>query len=1213
MQRIVTALLLVLVLAAGATAQSAAERLDYKKMIAQESGPPTPAVSARIAFTGSGLNDLRVGTVYSQTVIATYTITISAVTSPNKFNWTKTGGSGSASASNVSITGSAQTLSDSFTITFLATTGHTNADAWVITVFPATSTYWDGVAGVMKTKWSDGNTVTMSGSGGVSSVDLASPGPIGGTTRSTASFSDVLIRESATPDGIPFSVSTFANDDLFYVDGFGIAYANTFSALGNQDTVEYSANGFNGKTYNFLEFYKRTGGSSLVTKVDKDGILTAVGLIGPVTGNVTGNVSGTAASFTGNLTGDITSVGMTTTIPSSTITNAMLAGSIADTKLSTISTALKVSNSATTAASANTASAIVARDGSGNFTAGTITAALSGNASTATSATSATSATNATNGATVTVSNSASYFPLFAASSSNGNQPFNLGTGLSFNPSTNTLTTTTFSGALTGNSSTATILATSRNIAGQPFNGSASITIASSDLSNTANILLTSTSAGSFPTLNQDTTGYASALKSATTTVSVSAATAPTTGQVLTATGASTATWQSIASGSIALSAITAATATNTIDNTQYAQVLNWSTLAGATGLALGSTSTAAASNAQKLFSSSLSGINGTALQTTYAGYFSNTHTGTTSTNVGLYSTATGGVTANYAGLFIGAAATGVVGVNTTAPSTALDVFAVENSTLTNFTQKVLNHAIAISFVNGSAYAPGMVWYTSDSNPTKPTMGLWGQISPSGSYLYLGTSNSFATGITKTVTIDYRGFLGLGNNTAPLATVDVAATQSTTLTDITQSVVNNALVISTGGAAVAGYNPGLVWVNTSNTAKPRAGIWTEETSIGSYLFLGTSNNYATGITNQGLQVGTIGDILLNATPAASLPALMVTGVPYAAGSTTTNFPLVYINSSNATASTTLSASGTALGINAHTGVGDLANFMSDGVSMFKVTLGGTVTANASITAGNNIIATNVIRFASKSILQGTNNGIITLTDSAQTAMAGLQTANPLVAKTANYQILFSDSNTVFTNTGASGEVDFTLPVGTVGTGSTSMVFYFYVAAAQTLKVIATGSETIQDLATTGSGGGNTNSNTVGNYCALTQSATGKWVITSQRGVWSTTVNSGVTTTNAINSSSQTTAPTIATTGTSATVTTGSTDEAGTIEIVATGANTATVTFNLTHGAAPKSVVLFPTNAAAIAVVPYVSSMTSTTFVITFTSAATLDYTYQARF
>jgi hypothetical protein len=66
------------------------------------------------------------------------------------------------------------------------------------------------------------------------------------------------------------------------------------------------------------------------------------------------------------------------------ITNADINANaaIADTKLATIATALKVSNSATTAASANTASAIVARDASGNFVAGTITAALTGAAST---------------------------------------------------------------------------------------------------------------------------------------------------------------------------------------------------------------------------------------------------------------------------------------------------------------------------------------------------------------------------------------------------------------------------------------------------------------------------------------------------------------------------------------------------------------------------------------------------------------------------------------------------------------------------------------------------------------------------------------------------------------------------------------------------------------------------------------------------------------
>ena len=76
-------------------------------------------------------------------------------------------------------------------------------------------------------------------------------------------------------------------------------------------------------------------------------------------------------------------------LSSSLIVNADISAgaAIADTKLATISTAGKVANSATTATSANTPSTIVLRDGAGNFAAGTITANLSGNATTATTAT----------------------------------------------------------------------------------------------------------------------------------------------------------------------------------------------------------------------------------------------------------------------------------------------------------------------------------------------------------------------------------------------------------------------------------------------------------------------------------------------------------------------------------------------------------------------------------------------------------------------------------------------------------------------------------------------------------------------------------------------------------------------------------------------------------------------------------------------------------
>ncbi len=57
------------------------------------------------------------------------------------------------------------------------------------------------------------------------------------------------------------------------------------------------------------------------------------------------------------------------------------AAAIVDTKLATIMTTGKVANSATTATNLNTASTIVLRDSSGNFAAGTITASLTGAAS----------------------------------------------------------------------------------------------------------------------------------------------------------------------------------------------------------------------------------------------------------------------------------------------------------------------------------------------------------------------------------------------------------------------------------------------------------------------------------------------------------------------------------------------------------------------------------------------------------------------------------------------------------------------------------------------------------------------------------------------------------------------------------------------------------------------------------------------------------------
>ena len=89
-----------------------------------------------------------------------------------------------------------------------------------------------------------------------------------------------------------------------------------------------------------------------------------------------------------NVTGTVITTGDSGTVTSTMIANDTIvnidinsAAAIVDTKLATIATAGKVSNSATTATSALGANTIVARDGSNNFTAGTITAALTGAAS----------------------------------------------------------------------------------------------------------------------------------------------------------------------------------------------------------------------------------------------------------------------------------------------------------------------------------------------------------------------------------------------------------------------------------------------------------------------------------------------------------------------------------------------------------------------------------------------------------------------------------------------------------------------------------------------------------------------------------------------------------------------------------------------------------------------------------------------------------------
>ena len=132
----------------------------------------------------------------------------------------------------------------------------------------------------------------------------------------------------------------------------------------------------------------------------------------------------------------------------------------------------------------------------------TFAGALSGNATTATTATTATNVTASANNST-----DETVYPTFVDGATGG-QGIETDTGLTYNPSSGLLTTTTVAAALTGNASTATALANARTIGGTSFDGTANIavnlaatatalanarTIAGVSFDGTANIAIAST------------------------------------------------------------------------------------------------------------------------------------------------------------------------------------------------------------------------------------------------------------------------------------------------------------------------------------------------------------------------------------------------------------------------------------------------------------------------------------------------------------------------------------------------------------------------------------------------------------------------------------------------------------------------------------------------------------------------------------------------
>lgn len=219
---------------------------------------------------------------------------------------------------------------------------------------------------------------------------------LSGVSAGTASANRVIVLDSNKDITGIGNLTTTGNITIggdLIVNGTTTTVNSTTVDIGD-NIVRVNTSGLN--TGGF-EVYTGTDYKQLVWNVSNNrweftggNIYTSGNFIGNLSGNATTVTNGVYITDTGTVTSTMianntivdadinSSAGIVYSKLSLTsgIVDSDISGSagIVDTKLATISTSGKVSNSATTATSSNTASAIVARDSSGNFTANVITA-----------------------------------------------------------------------------------------------------------------------------------------------------------------------------------------------------------------------------------------------------------------------------------------------------------------------------------------------------------------------------------------------------------------------------------------------------------------------------------------------------------------------------------------------------------------------------------------------------------------------------------------------------------------------------------------------------------------------------------------------------------------------------------------------------------------------------------------------------------------------
>jgi hypothetical protein len=157
-----------------------------------------------------------------------------------------------------------------------------------------------------------------------------------------------------------------------------------------------------------------------------------------------------------------------------------------------------------------------------------------------------------------------------------------------------------------------------------------------------------------------------------------------------------------------------------------------------------------------------------------------------------------------------------------------------------------------------------------------------------GSFVWNDGSNfdSLATTADYQFLIRATGGVAIGTNSVNSQFNLYEPDVSTTQTDFTQSLARAGVNLITNYTSNS-YTPGLFWsAQDNNPTKPKAGIYLRETDSGTEMWIGTSNNYAAGITNNAV-IDEEGDLGIGVTDPTN-PLQLASGARCTAGGVWTN-------------------------------------------------------------------------------------------------------------------------------------------------------------------------------------------------------------------------------------------------------------------------------------------------------------------------------------